>query len=322
MNRGAALTGALLVTLASPATWPLALAAFLLRGGLLVVALPILVLPTPVGLGNVLAPTLTEFVFGGVSPSFVILVALIVLAGLGWLVAGGLLAAVLEAEAARIVLAHEEVAPPAGIRPHDPGDDVLPGAPSPRVAPRRRVEAGRVFIARALAHLPLGAALAWGSARLVSVTYHELTNPADVTMPLVWRVLAASPEVIVALVLTWMLGQALGAMAARRVVLARGGILRALREASVTLLRQPLVVLADFWLPTLALGLALAPSAVAAASAGDVVREAMSSPDDPLQLGLAVVLFVSLWVVGLALTGVICAWRAAVWTVGFGEAPR
>ena len=52
MSRGAALTGALLVTLATPATWPLALAAFLIRGGILLVTLPIVVLPTPVGSGQ------------------------------------------------------------------------------------------------------------------------------------------------------------------------------------------------------------------------------------------------------------------------------
>ena len=48
----------------------------------------------------------------------------------------------------------------------------------------------------------------------------------------------------------------------------------------------------------------------------------MVTPDDPLEVLLAVVLFVSLWVVGLVLTSVVCAWRAAVWTVGFGEVPR
>jgi hypothetical protein len=321
MNRGAALTGALLITLASPATWPLALAAFLLRGGLLVVALPILVLPTPVGLGNILAPTLTAFVFGGISASFVMLVVTIVLAGLTWVVAGGLLAAILEAEAARIVVAYEEIAPPSEIRAHRAAVDGLPDALVPRIPRRRRAEAGRVFTARVVAHLPLGVALTWGSARLVAVTYHELTNPVDVATPLVWRVLLASPEVIVAIVLTWMVGQALGALAARRVVLARGGIFRALRDASVILVRRPLVVLADFWLPTLILGLALAPSAFTAASAGDVVRAAMNSPDNPVELVLSVLLLVSLWVVGLALTGLICAWRAAVWTIGFGESP-
>ncbi len=305
MSRGAALTGALLVTLASPATWPLALAVFLVRGGVLVVALPIVVLPTPVGLGNILAPTLTSVVFGGVSAGFAILVATIVLAGLAWVVAGGLLAATLEAEAARIVAADEPVAPPA-----------------PHVAGRRRAEAGRILVARLMAHVPLGVALAWGSARLVAVTYRELTNPFDVASPLVWRVLRASPEVVVAIVLTWMLGQTVGAIAARRIALGGGGAFRALAEALSTMIRRPLTVLADFWLPTLVLALALAPSALAAASAADVVRAAMSSPVDPAGLLLAVVLFVSLWLVGLALTGVICAWRAAVWTVGFGERSR
>lgn len=322
MNRGAALSGALLVTLASPATWPLALAAFLLRGGLLVVALPILVLPTPVGLGNLLAPTLTTFVFGGVSLELVLLVGTIVIAVLAWLVAGGILAAILEAEAARIVAAHEDVVPVTGLPPHQLAVDDLSDTQTARVAPRRRTEAARVFLARAVVHAPLVVALAWGTARLVAVTYHELTNPSDVVVPLVWRVLLASPDVVAAIVLTWMLGEVLGALAARRLVLARRGVGRALRDAGGTLVRHPLVVLADFWLPTVALGLALMPSAIAAASAGDVVREAMNAPNDPLELFLAVILFVSLWVVGLVLTGVICAWRAAVWTVGFGEAAR
>ncbi|MGZ8514560.1 MAG: hypothetical protein ACXW4H_05180 [Candidatus Limnocylindrales bacterium] len=322
MNRGAALRGALLVTLASPATWPLALAVFLLRGGLLVVALPILVLPTPVGLGNLLAPTLTALVFGGVTVELVALAAAIVLAALAWLVAAGVLAAVLEAEAARIVAAHEDVTPAAGVRAHQLAVDELPDPLTARVARRRRTEAARVFLVRALAHLPLVVALAWGTARLVAVAYGELTNPGDVAMPLVWRVLLASPDVVAAIVVTWMVGQAIGAVAARRVVLAQGGTFRALGEASVMLARRPAVVLADFWLPTLALGVALAPSALAAASAGDVVREAMITPNDPLEVILAVALFVSLWVVGLVLTSVTCAWRAAVWTIGFGEVPR
>ncbi len=321
MNRGAALSGALLVTLASPATWPLALAAFLLRGGLVVVALPIIVLPTPVGLGNVLAPSLTALVFGGVSVELVAIVVGFVLATIALAIAGGILAAILEAEAVRIVAAHEEIAQ-AGVGNHQLAVDEVPDVQTARVARHRRSEAARVLLVRLLAHAPLAVALVWGAAQLVAVTYRELTNPVDVSTPLVWRVLLESPQVVAAIVVTWTLGEALGALAARRLVLARGGIGRALLDAVVVAVRHPLVVLADFWLPTAVLGIALAPSALAAASAGDVVREAMNTPDDPVQLFLAVVLFVSLWVVGLALTGVICAWRAAVWTVGFGEAPR
>lgn len=322
MSRGAALADALLVTLASPATWPLALAAFLLRGGLLVVAVPILVLPTPVGLGNLLAPTLTALVFGGASPELVVTIAAIVGAALTWIVAGGVLAAILEAEAARIVAAHEEVAPPGGVRTHQLAVDELSDPLTIRFSRRRRTEAVRVFLVRVLAHLPLGLALVWGTAQFVAVTYRELTNPVDVATPLVWRVLLASPGVLAAIVLTWTAGQAIGALAARRLVLARGGIVRALADATLTLVRRPVVVLADFWLPTVALGIALAPSALAAAPAADVVREAMNTPNDPVELFLAVVLFVSLWVVGLVLIAVVCAWRAAVWTVGFGEARR
>ena len=311
MSRGAALTGALLVTLALPATWPMALAAFLIRGGLLIVALPILVLPTPVGLGNILAPTLTTVVFGGVSAEFILVLSTIVLAALVWVVAGGLFAAALEAEAARMVAAAHDVAA-AG----------MAGGLAPRVLRRGRAEAGQILAARLLADLPLGVALAWGSARLIAVTYRELTNPFDVASPLVWRVLGGSPEVVVAVVLTWMVGQTVGAVAARRIALGGLGIFDALGEALSTVLRRPLVVTADFWLPSLALALALAPSALAAASAAHVVRAAISSPVDPVGLGLAVVLFVGLWLVGLALTGLICAWRAAVWTVGFGGCSR
>ena len=184
-----------------------------MRGGLLLVALPIVVLPTPVGLGNILAPTLTSVIFGGVSAGSSSWWPRSCWRGLAWVVAGGLLAAILEAEAARIVAATRSFA--AGTR-----------VGSPRVSRRRRAEAGRIFVARLLAHLPLAVALAWGSARLVAVTYRELTNPFDVATPLVWRVLRASPEVVAAIALTWMLGQAVGAIAARRIALGGGGAFR------------------------------------------------------------------------------------------------
>ena len=87
-----ALSGALRATLAAPATWPLALGAFLIRGGILLVALPILVLPTPVGLGDIIAPALTSIAFGSVSTGMVVSIAAIVVVGLGWILAGGWLA--------------------------------------------------------------------------------------------------------------------------------------------------------------------------------------------------------------------------------------
>jgi hypothetical protein len=62
----ASLAASLLATLSRPAWWAMALAAFLARGGILVVLLPIVTLPTVAGLANA-CPALVGFVFGGPS---------------------------------------------------------------------------------------------------------------------------------------------------------------------------------------------------------------------------------------------------------------
>ncbi len=43
----------------------MALVGFLVRGGIVLFLVPIVVLPSPVGLANLFGPTLVEFVFGG-----------------------------------------------------------------------------------------------------------------------------------------------------------------------------------------------------------------------------------------------------------------
>ncbi|MDO8483336.1 MAG: hypothetical protein Q7S35_00135 [Candidatus Limnocylindrales bacterium] len=307
MSRGAALAGALLATLATPATWPLALAAFLVRGGLLVVVLPIVVLPSPVGLGNLLAPTLMTVVFRGMSVGVVVIVGLVVLAIVAWIVVGGQVAAILEAEAARIMAR----------------DDEGPGAPrresGPSSAPRARRVASRILLARVLAHVPTGFALIWGSARLGAVAYRELTSPFDVTSPIALRVLGGAPEVIAVIVVVWMLGEILGGIAARRIAIGGAGVPGALRDAFMTVVRHPLAVFIGFWVPTAALILVVVPSALAATAAWRIVRVAMRPPTDPFWATLAVLLLVALWIVGLVLIAVTAAWRAAVWSVGHRE---
>ena len=305
MSRGAALTGALLITLATPATWPLALAAFLLRGGIVLVTLPIVVLPTPVGLGNVLAPAITSVALGTVPIAVLVVSVTAVVAALAWLLLGGWMAAALEGEGARIVARDEEATTPRGpaataVPTIDRGDS--------RVA-------ARILGARLVAYVPLGLALAWGSLRFVSASYDELTNPSDVTTPIVLRVVRASPEAVLAIVLAWMIGEIVGAVAARRIVLAGDRVVAALRGAVVTSLRHPLAALARFWLPTLVLIVVLAPSALAAATAWTAARVVLVDQADPLWVVAAVALFVVSWVIGLLLVAVVCAWRAAVWTV-------
>jgi hypothetical protein len=300
VSRGAALTGALLATLANPQTWPMALAAFLLRGGLFLVVLPIVVLPSPVGLGNLMAPTIMSVVFGGVSAGVAVMAGLVALAILAWIVLGGLVAASFEAEAAQLVARDEAVA----------GNDQAEA----RIGPRRQV-AARIVVARAVAHLPTGIALTWGAVRLVAVTYRELTSPFDVATPIVLRVLRDAPEAIAAIVVAWMLGEVLGGIAARRIALGGTGVARALRDALMLLVRHPLAVLLGFWVPTAGLVLVVVPSMLAATAAWGGVRVAMRASTDSGGAVPAVLIFVCLWIGGLALMAVAAAWRAAVWSV-------
>ncbi len=314
MTRGGTLLAALLVTLATPTTWPLALATFLIRGGILVVLLPIVVLPTTVGIGTVFGPTLFTVAFGTI-PLEVIVVA--VSAGIGalvWLVVGGWFAAGLEAEAAWIVAADEEVAALAG----DPPADIpaMSAGPSTIVAPPPDGRlATRILIARLIAYVPLGIVVALGSIRLIFVTYRELTTPGDVAMPIAVRVLRGSPEVVVGVVVAWMLAEIVGAVAARRIALSDARVGAALIQAVSVVLREPVASFARFWLPSLVLVVVLVPSALAAGAAWDAVGTVLNEEADPLRLLATVVAFVGLWIVGLVLIGVVCAWRAAVWTV-------
>lgn len=307
MRPGAALTGALLATLATPATWPLALAGFLLRGGIILVVLPIVVLPSPVGLGNLLAPTLIAVVLGGISIEIVAIATLGALGIVTWIVIGGLVAGALEADSVRLVAGADDAAGSA---------TAIDGS---GVTDPDRIIAARIFAARILAHAPTSVALILGSIRLVDVAYVELTSPDDVTISIVLRVLSGAPEVAIALVVVWVLGEIAGGLAARRIVLDGILVAAALRDALRAMVRHPLAVTAWFVVPLAGLLLVIVPSTLAATVAWSAVRAAIRSPADLMVGTLAVLLFVSLWIIGLALIAVTAAWRAAAWSVAQGD---
>src|SRR5687767_13758371 len=138
MTVGATLVASLLLALAKPATWPLALSTFLLRGGIIVVLVPIVVLPSAVALGNVLTPVLSTVVFRGFGP-IALPLALVGLGGLLWLIGGGLVAAAAESEQVRAVAAD---------------DDAWPAGRPARLVPTAH-PAWLVLTVRLIAHLPL-----------------------------------------------------------------------------------------------------------------------------------------------------------------------
>jgi hypothetical protein len=300
MSIGATLVASLLATLSQPRTWPIALAAFLVRGGILVVLAPIVVVPSAIGVANAVTPAVTTFVFGGLSTGLVALAAGTSALLLVWLVLGGLFAAAAELELVARVARDDAVAVEAHVR-----TIVMP-------TPGR---AARVLIARLIAHLPTALALAWGTARVVEVAYRELTQPLDVTIPLALRVAASAPEAIVAVVSTWVLGEIVGAIAARRVAFYGAGVLRAVGGGLRRVLRHPLRAIVLYAVPAAALLGVLIPSALAAATGWDAVRAALTGGDGPILTVLTLIVFVGLWVGGLVLTAAMTAWRAAAWTV-------
>jgi hypothetical protein len=279
----------------------MALATFLLRGGVLVVALPILVLPSPVGLGNLLGPTIMDVAFQGVTPGIALFVAAFVAAFVGWIVVGGLIAGALEAAATRIVIAEDVLGP----RDREAATAIPPDTLTP----------ARILGARVIAHLPSATVFIWASTRLIAAAYRELTSPSDVAVPIAIRVVGGAPEAVIAVVTVVILGEVIGALAARRIVLGEMSVWQALRGSVLAVGRRPIKMLGGFIVPALGLLVVVVPAAGAASASWTAVRAALQGRDEALWGTLMVVVFVGLWMVGLALVAVLSAWRAAVWTV-------
>ncbi len=298
MRIGATLGGALLAVLDRPSVWPLALAAFLIRGGWLLIVAPIVVLPTAVGLANVIAPLLEDVAFGRRSGELIALVGLVLGGILAWLIGGGVLAAAAEVEAIRRIAGQPD-------RPY--GAD-LPSTDTWGAA-------WRVAVLRLVAHIPFAIALVWGAARLATVGYAELTVPSDVTVPAAWRVVGGAPDAVIGIALTWLFGETIGAMASRRVVLAGETARAALRGVGSRLFRSPIRPTTLSVLSTVVLVVVIAIAGLAAGAALDQVRSGFASGDASVGTTATLVVFVGLFAGGLVLVALASAWRMAIWTV-------
>lgn len=284
------LAAALLATLARPAWWALALAGFLVRGGFLVVFLPLVQLPSVAGLANAVGPTLVGFVFGGPSVPFLVLVGTIALAAIAWLLAGGLLGGSLDLALIREAAAEEE----------------LEDRDAPRFGGARRA-----FALRAIAHGPTAAVLAWGAVRVVDAAYQELIRPGDPAIPVAVRVALRIPEIVALLAVAWGVGEAVGGAAVRH--LAWGAsVPRALGRAGRTLVRPSGVV--TFVVTNASFGAVVLASATASGVAWDHLRVVLVDGGTGNEIRLALILFSLTWAGGLWLLALAAAWRATAWT--------
>jgi len=297
-TRGVTLA-ALLAALSRPSWWLLALAGFLVRGGVLLFVVAIVMLPSPLVLSNVLEPVIAPIALGGanlvtLAPLLIASAGLLacLLAG-SWIGAATEVVLIREARQAMVDDGLPARAPTAG----DVGD--------PRFT-------GRVATAHLLAHLPTALAVGLGSIQIGNVAYAELTSPFEVATPLVVRVLLGAAGPIAAIVLVWLFGETVGGVAARRIVLDGVPVLGSLRRGLDDLVRRPLATALPALTTTLLLAVDLAACLAVVAFAWAQVRDRLlETTVDWEALIVALAAFVATWIGALALTGLIAAWRSA-----------
>ncbi len=280
--------------------WPVALVAFLARGGLVVVALPFLVLPTPIGI----AAWIGADAISADGPAM----RLVVLAVVAGLLAGGavVLGTVAAAAADRLVLAAWAV------------DAAATTARGRRTA----ATVARLVATRAVAAIPPLVALAWSIPRLADAVYRQLTLPDDLASPLVLRVVAMTPETVVAIAVGMVVGELIAGPAAVHVVVNGDGAVRALVRAPLDVVRRPAAVLGSFAAGTALLLVAVGLPLAAGIAAWGAVRRSLGGGADPLGAMVAVVAFVAALVVTLAAASAVAAWRRAAIAAAVGDPRR
>ena len=190
--------------------------------------------------------------------------------------------------------------------------DTVAAAPAHAFDPTR--QALRVVAARMMMLFPLFVVVIWTTSRTVAATYAELTLPSDVTVPIVWRIIGAVPDAILVVVIVWLVGEIIGGIAARRIVLDGASITGGLVGAVAQAIRHPLQTFVLFGVPAVVMLLVLVPAGGAASVAWAGLRSALVDRNI-FGAALMLIVFVALWAGGLALAGVVAAWRHAAWTV-------
>lgn len=288
----------------SPSTWLAGAAGFLARGGILVLALPVLSLPTPVGV-TLLVPPLsvtTSGVSAAFVPQLVAVGAALAATVIAALVLGALADAVsYERTASRI----ERVAAVSA--------DTLPGGVTPPLV-------GQLVAVELLALLPAAVAAIVATRRLVTVGEQEYLLPSSLDVPYAVRVLSGASDAVIVLAACLLLADVINALVSRH-VLRRAfgqGMSPTTPRARRGLRRLPQVgatwIVA--WLVTLA---SLVPGLAAIELAWPGVRDAYTAtlsrhPPAPAMLLAVTMIFVAAWAVAVLIAGLGSAIRTVLWS--------
>jgi len=298
------------VAASRPRLWVFALLAFLTRGGLVALMVPLLVLPTFVGLSNIVGPT--SVTAAGPTPRLIAMVAI-------WL--GAVLAAIgggtLIAAAAEVALHRAVVAP----RP-DPAWSGFPPGWIAATAPASRGAALRVAMVRLVLLVPVALALVVAVPAWVQVAYRELLLPTDLAVPLPVRVIAGAPLPAVLVVAAWLAAEVLGGLAARRIALHGSSVAGAFRAAVGDVAHAPVSTLVTLLVAIGGTLLVLGPAVVLVGAAWEHARIALVDGTDAAGVFLATLMLVAAWVGCLAVAGIAAAWRSALWAAELARHAR
>jgi len=289
-----------------------ALAGYLLRGGIVLLALPSVVLPSVIGIAG--ASGLSAFAIDGHPTGWFVQIALAAGAAFSiWLLLAFLFGSVVDFWLIEAKLSG---------RKHATGE--------PRPIPESHFLIDMTGI-RVICLVPLAVALAWASSQLYDATYNELTTPSSLATPLVLRVLEGASGAVLVVALVWLLSEVVGAIAVRRLVLFDTGIIRSLVDTLIQLVRQPISSVATV---ALSFGASIAATVIAlaaTAAAFDWCR-VIARTENPIVvwIGLGsfgtardvrVIVFVIaaltlgiIWMASLAVSGMASAWRSAALT--------
>jgi hypothetical protein len=279
-----------------PRLWLLGTLSFMLRGGLVVLLLPIIVLPTQVEVRLMLGGNLGS---SGLAPGFLVVV------GAATIVSTGLVMAVLYALAWIEAAAFAQLA-------RDPDAEIAaPVDTGARVRDLFVLES-LTLIALLLAAVPLAAALG-------QVTYDEILRPTS-TAPIYDRVLAQVTAPLALLAVALPIVDSLSAAMVRRLLLGRS-VGSAFSGSIGALFRRPIRFVATSVVAWLALASVVVATDAALAIAWNATRAAFlrtTSIADVLTSVaplLVAVLLAGVFMSGLAVCGYVAAFRNALWTL-------
>lgn len=292
------------ITVRRPSLWVYALVAFLARGGIVVLVLPIVVAPTFIGLANFVGPASVSA--GGPGPRLLALIVVGLAAAAVLVVVGACVAA-----AAEVALHRATVATP----------EARAVVASGRGAATIFADAGtvraiaRIAGARLILLVPVAIVAAVAIPAWLAVAYRELTVPSDVATPLAARVLAGAPVATVAVLGAWLAAEVVGGFATRRSALLGASIPRALHAGFVDPFRAPLATALTVAVALGATVLALVATWWVTGVAWDAARQALGGGLDALAALGAALLMAAAWLAGLVLAAGAAAWRATLVTM-------